>query len=890
MNKRWTKLLSIILVVVTLAVSATTIFSACTPEGGQTNTPTVTPPEDPVYTILFYTGNKSDADIDPITAKAGEPISAPTAPSMPGYTFAGWYEDFDVWMKPFSHFETMPAKNLVLYAKWEAVSVDAKKELEERLNRESKEGHLYIHYLRFVNTPESYEPYNLWVWPKDQTGIEFDWMRDENGQIIVDPIVGATCDVDLTKTYTEAGNDKDTTTTFLSRTDSDYQAGDIFNKEMYVDHFIGFLIVLEESKTGETHWTSDGGNQFIPKAKEIGSVYADRLRENGSVHIFANQEYVYDYVYSVAETTEAEDPYEGDDGTNVSLSNVDSSAVSTYAKAATAKGINGVGYQIMVSSFADSDGDGKGDIRGIIENLDYLESLSIDVLWLTPIQLSDSYHGYDIIDYKEVDPKFGSMADYEELLQKAHERGMKVIMDLVLNHTSINNVWFQKSAQLDPEYRSFYQWRNHKNEKLSDAWHTYGDHDYSYYGKFATSMPELNYDFQGTRDAIVDVATYWLAKGVDGFRIDAVKHIYMADETAKKSTDIIINDFDQETQTDYSSNVTKNINFFMEFNARVKEQYPNAYIVGENFDGNAYNVAPYYQGLDSMLNFYAYYNFGQSCDFVAQSPGIFAGNTSGVADKPTGSNTGSLLTNSWSYAGTLATYNAYRANGAAIDALFTSNHDIPRLMNNVVGVGGSANWQGGTITASNAATARNRAKVVFATMMTLPGVSFIYYGDELGMSGNYGKGETKLSPHVDRQYRQPFKWTTADWDEGGSQYITHYGISGDTTYAVTWDNYNITLPGVKEQSADPNSMLNFCRYWTDAKSNDDVLKYGTYTVLSSNEGVFAYKLTYNGTTYYCYHNFTQYSISNYNRGGSTVVYSNGGSTSVIPAYGTIIFR
>ena len=854
---------------------------------------------DAVYTMLFYTASTDTAasQIKPITAKAGEPITQPDDPTYPGYKFGGWFTDYGTWEQPYTDFSSMPAYNLTLYAKWDAVSDEEKQQYEEQLNANSVEGHLYIHYKRFNNVAEEYEKYNLWVWPKAFTGVEFDWVRDEHNNIVVDELGGATCDVDLTKVYDNAGNDKDVTTTFL-KSAGNYVKGDIFKEDNYTDNYIGFLIVDEDSKQSALenggHWVSDGGNQFIPKASDTGNFFVDKLRENGSVHIFATQEHVYDYAYSIADVGEMTNPYEGDDGTNVSLFNVNSSAPSPYDTAETAGGsvefdtVKGVGYQIMVASFADSDGDGYGDIKGITNNLDYLEQLNVDVLWLTPIQLSDSYHGYDIIDYKEVDPKFGTLDDYKELLAETEKRGMTVIMDLVLNHTSVNNVWFQKSSQLDPVYRSFYQWRNNNSvPEESSSWHQFSDKNYSYYGKFATSMPELNYDYQATRDAIVDVATYWLGLGVDGFRIDAVKHIYMEDEIAKGAGDIIIKDYDAATSTDYSSNLTKNIHFFKEFNARVKEQYPNAYIVGENFDGNAYNVAPYYQGLDSMLNFYAYYNFAQILDFKAGSPQMFSGINAGtVADKPNGTNTSSLFTDTWSYQGTLSTYSKYREDVQAIDTLFTSNHDIPRLLNNVVGGDTSSNWFGKKVDSSNSALAVQRAKVVMSTMMSLPGISFIYYGDELGMSSNFGDGETKTSPHVDRQYRQPFKW-----EKTATEQTTSYSISGDVTYYVKWDDYNVSLDGVKEQLADSNSMLSYTMRWTELKHTDDVIKYGKYQPLQSEAQIFAYTLTYNGVTYYCYHNFSRDEVYNYKVGGSQVVLadSGAGEFSLAP-YSSVIYK
>lgn len=858
------------------------------------------PTGDAIYTMYFYTGATDSAasQIDPIKAKAGTPITKPEDPSYPGYEFGGWFTDYGEWQNAYEDFVTMPAANIMLYARWEEVSEEAKAEYDEQLNSTSVEGHLYIHYKRFKNTADEYEKYNLWVWPKAYTGVEFDWVRDSNNAIIVDDMGGATCDIDLTKVYTYAGNNRDQTTTFLASA-GNYAQGDIFDRDNYIDDYIGFLVVQEDSKATALanggHWVSDGGNQFIPKASDVGKYFVDKLRENGSVHIFATQEHVYDYAYSLTDLGEMSDPYENDTGMNISQFNVNSSAASQYDTAATAGSsdlfdeVKGVGYQIMVASFADSDGDGYGDIKGITNNLDYLQSLNVDVLWLTPIQLSDSYHGYDIIDYKEVDPKFGTLDDYKELLAETERRGMTVIMDLVLNHTSINNVWFQKSSQLDPVYRSFYQWRNNSAvPATSTAWHQFSDKQYSYYGKFATSMPELNYDYQPTRDAIVDVAEYWLGLGVDGFRIDAVKHIYMEDEVSKGSNDIIIKDYDTATKTDYSSNLTKNIHFFKEFNARIKAKYPNAYIVGENFDGNAYNVAPYYQGLDSMLNFYAYYNFAQALDFTAASPQQFSGINAGAsADKPNGINTSSLYTSTWSYAGTLSTYSKYRGDDQAIDTLFTSNHDIPRLLNNVMGGDTSANWFGKNVTSANSATAIARAKAVMSTMMSLPGISFIYYGDELGMSSNFDEGETKTSAHVDRQYRQPFKW-----EKNATAQTPSFSISGDKTYYVKWDDYNTSLNGVKEQSADSSSMLSYTKKWTALKHNDDVIKYGKYTALSSQAGIFAYKLVYKGTTYYCYHNFTQYDVSNYrvNTGSTVVLADSGVTTDLIPAYASVIYK
>lgn len=874
------KKIAFVLTIVMLVSSASLVLACCQPA--------------PEYTIR-YVLNGGTMDQTTISLEEGADIPS-TTPTKEGYEFAGWYQTADLSGSAFEQ-TTMPAQNIVLYAKWNKVQaptsiVITQQQLDNHnaeIAQYSQDGHLYIHYKRFESTAAEYEKFNLWVWPCSKTGIEFDWMRDKDGNIIVDEMGFVTADIDLTKTYTNAGNSGNVTSRFLNQNacDANFPAGGLKDSANYPkgDETIGFLIVLEESKQAQGHWQSDGGNQYIPSATSKDyDKFADVVRDGGFVHLYATQDMVSNYVYKLEDLGEVSNPYADDDGTNVSQYNVNSSS-KPMDKAPSTDTVSGVGYQIMVASFADSDGDGKGDINGIRQKLDYLEALNVDVLWLTPIQLSDSYHGYDIIDYKAVDPKFGTMEDYVALLNEAEQRGMKVIMDLVLNHTSVNNEWFQKSAQLDPQYRSFYQWKNHETTTLSKNWHKYSDKPYSYYGKFATSMPELNYDYQGTRDAIVDVATFWLEKGVDGFRIDAVKHIYMKDEVDASASDIIVSDYDSATNTDYSSNLTKNIHFFNEFNSRVKAQYPDAYIVGENFDGHAYNVAPYYQGLDGMLDFYMYYNLTELARSDQNWPkGLAGGKTNDPVNYNHMVNGNSLYKGNWNFNDVSKAYNYYRGD-TAIPGLFTSNHDIARLLNAVNCDPGEVGSN--PLSASKRSTYEQKAKIVISTMMTLPGVSFIYYGDELGMSGNYSSGEGKLSPHVDRWYRQPMKWTATP-----DSYTTGFSISGDKTYVVEWDSYNKTLQSVEEQTGNANSMLEYTRKWTAFKSGDMVIQKGTYSYLQTNhDRIFSYKLTYNGTTYYIYHNFGSSSINNFASGGSQVVIADSGcSTSTIAPYSTVVLK
>ncbi|MCR5564498.1 MAG: InlB B-repeat-containing protein [Gammaproteobacteria bacterium] len=906
-------ILSIVAVLVLASCNKKTGQTTTTKDGGGSGSTTNENGEIvATYYISFYTGDGA-TQIEKMTGiKAGDKITKPEDPKYPYHQFEGWYTDFGTFKNEFV-FDTMPAKNLVLYAKWsETISDDTIAAYEQKLAETSEEGHLYIHYLRFNNNATEYEALNLWIWPYGFTGRVFDWNRDNSGNILVDDVAGATADIDLTQAYTDAGKDGHQSMKFLSHTGTSYASNDIKNESLYSNPKIGFLIVYEDSKDSGTHWRSDGNADQLFLIK-------DALWDNGSLHIFCVQDNVSSFVYHITEQKQVVNPYANDDGSHVSVGGVNSSEILTLEHGTQLfDTCTGVGYQIMVSSFADSNNDGMGDIRGIIENFDYLKSLHIDVLWLTPIQLSDSYHGYDIIDYKQVDPKFGTLDDYKELLTLAHQNGMKVVMDLVLNHTSTNNIWFQNSAKLVVEdgidYRNFYQWRNHEVEtNLSGDWYPYSEYAYSYYGKFSPSMPELNYDYQGTRDAIVDVAKYWLGilgngSGVDGFRIDAVKHIYMADEVKSESTDIIINDYDESTKSDYSSNLTKNINFFTYFANEIKADYPNCYLVGENFDGHAYNVAPYYSAFDGMLDFYMYYNFGEIASYNSSAASKAGGATSSDGSLPKGPNTNKLRSGEWDYESMLGTEMAYSKYGLSgtsnnnndvVDSMFTSNHDIPRLVNNMVRNYSGSSWSAGTVDSSNSAKAITYAKATISTMLMMPGITYIYYGDELGMSSNYGPGEDKNSPHIDRQYRQPFKWTTASKENGGSKYITNFSISGDTTLYVTWDTYNQALKGVNEQKTDNTSILSNTMYWTNVKSTDPVIRYGDYKYApvkwnnSVDQNLFAFTRTYEGTTYWVITNFSQYdyNVSSLFSSSNKVMYvSIGASADHLPSGGTIVVK
>lgn len=238
-------------------------------------------------------------------------------------------------------------------------------------------------------------------------------------------------------------------------------------------------------------------------------------------------------------------------------------------------------YEIFVRSFYDTNGDGIGDFNGITAKLDYLEDLGIDALWLMPIHPSPSYHGYDVLNYYAVNPQYGSMDDFKNLLAEAHKRDIRIIIDLVINHTSNQHPWFKDAdTNLDSAYRDFYVWSDSPG---AGNWHK-GQNGY-YYGFFWSGMPDLNYTNPAVTDAMLKINDYWLNDiGVDGFRIDAVKHLIEQDGKLE--------------------NTPLTHEWLREYYKTYKDTNPNAYTIGEVY-GAGSSVIKLYTGieLDHVFSF-----------------------------------------------------------------------------------------------------------------------------------------------------------------------------------------------------------------------------------------------------------------------------------------------
>lgn len=358
-------------------------------------------------------------------------------------------------------------------------------------------------------------------------------------------------------------------------------------------------------------------------------------------------------------------------------------------------------YQIFPYSFADSNGDGIGDLNGITAKLDYIQNLGYDGLWLTPVHQSTTYHKYDVVDYYSIDKQFGTIDDYDRLVDECHKRGMTILLDLVLNHTSNQHEWFKQSAhafsrfQTDNEYYDFYNFRRvSATESVPGGWEKYSGNIY-YECPFWGGMPDLN--LQNVLDnpngklaqEITKILRYWLIdRDVDGFRLDAVTSYF-------------------------SGNPTKNTEFLTWLNTTAKAIKPDCYIVGEGSWGSPGENKTYQSsGIDSFFAFQHGYTPNGTLSFAVRK---------GVAV----------------YMVDIDKNNLANCDGG-IPATFISNHDVSRAY----GI-------------SMAGAYPNNIKVINGLMAMLYGTTFSYYGDEVGMAVLASGGENS---YKDEDKRQPMPW------------------------------------------------------------------------------------------------------------------------------------
>jgi alpha-amylase len=406
-------------------------------------------------------------------------------------------------------------------------------------------------------------------------------------------------------------------------------------------------------------------------------------------------------------------------------------------------------YEVFVRSFYDSSGDGRGDFAGLTQKLDYLNDgnpatstdLGVTALWLMPMMESPSYHGYDVTNYKATEPDYGSMAEFESFLAAAHARGIKVIIDLVLNHSSNQHPWFTQSASGSSSgFRNWYVWSatnpGYTGPWGQNVWH-FRNGSY-YYGVFYDGMPDLNWRNPQLKAAMWDVSRFWLAKGVDGYRLDAVKYL-------------IENGSAQE-------NTAETLGILEEFHDSVKSVNPQAFTVGEAWS-NTSAVRPY------VLN----RRLDVCFEFDLASAIINSLN----AGSPTALRNQLNLVES--------TYPKLQY------ATFLTNHDQNRVLNAL---------------GSNLATMKQAA----ALYLTMPGVPFLYYGEEVGMLGS----------GVDEDKRKPMQWTAG----------TNAGFSAGNPWRSINSNY--AQFNVATMQADPASLLNHYKKLIGLRNTHEVLRKGYF--------------------------------------------------------------
>jgi alpha-amylase len=414
-------------------------------------------------------------------------------------------------------------------------------------------------------------------------------------------------------------------------------------------------------------------------------------------------------------------------------------------------------YEVFVRSFYDSDGDGVGDLNGLTSRLDYIndgdpssrKDLGASCIWLMPVSPSPSYHGYDVTDYYGINKDYGTVADFKRLVAAAHRRGIRVLVDMVLNHTSSEHPHFlQALHDTASPYRTWYRFApeppgNGMGPWGTPAWHRSPVRDEYYYGIFGREMPDLNYHTPAVREEAMKIADFWLRDmGVDGLRLDAVQYLV---ENGSCLMDC-----------------AGTHRFLREYAAHIQQVKPGAYTVGEVWDS-----------LGELLTYYphqltSYFMFPLSDSLLTAVRrktvgGMLAGYLRMQDAEP-----------SWRWSPLL------------------TNHDMPR-----------------TVTALYGDTAR--ARVAATLLLTLPGMPFVYYGEELGMTGD------KPDPRL----RTPMQWKP--------------GPGAGFTTAAPWESLqpDSMTTNVADEDADPGSLLNLYRRLIHLRKADDALAAGRLIPLST---------------------------------------------------------
>jgi alpha-glucosidase len=466
---------------------------------------------------------------------------------------------------------------------------------------------------------------------------------------------------------------------------------------------------------------------------------------------------------------------------------------------------DGIIYQIYPRSFADSNNDGLGDLPGITGKLDYLADLGVDALWLSPIYPSpDKDFGYDVSDYEDIDPRFGSLADFDLLLTEAHGRGIRIILDLVLNHTSNRHPWFLESrSSRDSPKADWYVWspptdsppisggnggsrrgvpNNWQSVFGGPAWEYVPERDQYYYHMFVPEQPDLNWRNPEVRTAMLDVVRFWLDRGVDGFRLDVFDMYFKDDQLRENPSKIGLRAFDRQHHI-YDCDQPEMLPLLKELR-RLLDSYPERYAIGEPF-GQSFlpdmERVIRYSGTDKL---HAVFNFE------------FAWSQFNPAQ----------------YVQHISDWETLYAERGIWPNYVLGNHDAKRMA-----------------TRHTKNEEDDRIKVLMAMLLTLRGTPYLYYGEEIGMRDISLKRSEILDPPGKRYWplykgrdgcRSPMQWNDS--------------VNAGCSTAKTWlpANPNYQVRNVAAQQKDPTSMLNFTRNVIKLRRENPALVRGDFSLLT----------------------------------------------------------
>ncbi len=457
----------------------------------------------------------------------------------------------------------------------------------------------------------------------------------------------------------------------------------------------------------------------------------------------------------------------------------------------------GVVYQIYPMSFMDGNGDGVGDLKGIVSKLDYLNdgtgtSLGIDAIWLSPIYPSPNKDfGYDISDYRGIDPRYGSLEDFKTLLREAHDRNIRIVMDLVINHTSNEHPWFIEACKgRENPYHDWYMWHEGKKGKAPNnwfaafdrkAWWWVEDVRKFYLSTWCRYQPEVNWRNPELKQAMFDMMRFWLDLGVDGYRIDVINWFIKDDRFRSNPYRLSLNPPDYQRHI-YDRNRPEIHDLCREIRG-VVDAYPGRFALGEVFTDSAEEAASYYGDGDEL---HMAFNF----EFLFQKWG--ASNFLGVIDKWDGL----LGDKGW------PTYTL-------------SNHDLPGRHYSRYAKGDETD---------------KRARVAAAMLLTLRGTPFLYYGEEIGMSNRKIPRKTIQDPMGKKFWpilkgrdpgRTPMQWNAS----------SHAGFSTTEPWLPVHPNH--TVVNAEKEAGDPGSILSFYREMIWLRKKTPALCQGSYRPLVS---------------------------------------------------------